>query len=119
MHEFLSDFRQTLNHVCATFLQVPPQTSYPYITLEPNLVLKGLPWGPTMVTLNVKIWSRYAGTHEIVMFSRRVEQIILTYVPKTLKVSLKIVKSALELLNDGQTRVHTFRLKVRIAGDSQ
>lgn len=118
MHEFLNDFRQTLNRVCATFLQVPPETYYPYITLEPDLILKGLPWGPTMVTLNVKIWSRYAGTHEIVMFSRRVEQLILTYAPKTLKVSLKILKSTLVLLNDGQTRVHTFHLKVRIAGES-
>lgn len=116
MREFLIDFAALLGQVSPAFLQVPPKTAYPYITLEPAQSLHGLPGGPTILTLSVKIWSRYAGTQEILKLARGVEVLLQGYAPKHIKVSLKILESALMLLNDGQTRVHTFRLKARLMG---
>lgn len=119
MGEFLSHLRIGLNQICPTFLQVPSQTPYPYITLEAEQILRGLPWGPYMVMVTVKIWSRYSGTQEILKFSKAIEIFLQDYDPSTFKVGLKILESTLVLLTDGQTRVHTFRLKARLSGGNQ
>ncbi|MBY0501455.1 MAG: DUF3168 domain-containing protein [Alphaproteobacteria bacterium] len=116
MNELLWDLTQSLAHICPAFLQLPPQTPYPYIMIEPEMVLQGVPWGPTMVTLTVKIWSRYAGTSEILRLVKGVDLALQSYVSETLEVSLKIIESTLSFLNDCQTRVHTFRLKARLSG---
>ena len=62
-----------------------------------------------MVTLTLKIWSRYAGTHEILKLAKEVEGFL-----QVCEISLKILESTLVLLEDGQTRVHSFRLKARV-----
>lgn len=116
MGEFLNHLTMGLNHVCPTFTQLPPQTAYPYITVEVEQKLQGLPWGPYMVMLTIKIWSRYAGTQEVLKLAKAVEDFLST---QTFKGSLKLLESTLVLLNDAQTRVHSFRLKARILGDSQ
>jgi hypothetical protein len=110
MRKFCSDLTKALSRICPAFLQVPPEAPYPYITVEPQTSLQGLPWGPTLATLKVKIWSRYAGTQEILKMARKAEQIF--YIQQ--QGSLKIMQSALTLLTDKQTRVHTFSLKARI-----
>lgn len=115
MNELLWDLTQSLARICPAFLQVPPQTPYPYITVEPETVLQGMPWGPTMVTLTVKIWSCYAGTSEILGLVKGVDGVLQAYVSETLEVSLKVMESTLNFLNDCQTRVHTFRLKARLS----
>jgi hypothetical protein len=112
MGELLMTLSTTLGQVCPTFLQVPSHTAYPYITLEPEQSLQGLPWGPRMVIISVKIWSRYAGTQEILKLAREAEAYLQGYHPQA--GSLKILESTLTLLKDGQTRVHTFRIKVRL-----
>lgn len=115
MGELLKKLLTGLSHICPAFMQVPSQTAYPYITLEADNILQGLPWGPSMVMLNIKIWSRYAGTQEILKFAREVEGFLYE---QSFDVSLKILESTLVLLNDGQTRVHCFRLKARVSGGS-
>jgi len=111
MGEFLNKMRVALNQICPTFTQTPLQTPYPYITLDVEQKLQGLPWGPLMVVVAVKIWSRYAGTHEILKLAKGVEGFLYEY---SFETSLKILESSLVLLKDGQTRVHSFRLKARI-----
>lgn len=111
MGEFLKNLTMGLNHICPTFIQTPFQTPYPYITLEAEQKLQGLPWGPSMVIVTVKIWSRYGGTQEILTLAKGVEEFLYE---QSFKTSLKILESALSLLTDGQTRVHSFRLKARI-----
>lgn len=116
MGEFLNHLREGLQQICPSFLHVPPQTPYPYITLEAEQILKGLPWGPSMVMVRIKIWSRYAGTQEILKLAKAVESFLQTYHPLTFHISLKLVESGLILLSDGQTRIHEFRLKTRLSG---
>ena len=111
MGEFLKKLTTGLEHICPTFTQVPPQTAYPYISLEPEQNLQGLPWGPSMVILSVKIWSRYAGTQEVLKFAKEVEGFLDE---QSFVGCLKILESTLVLLEDGQTRVHCFRLKARV-----
>jgi len=117
MRKFYTDLTAALSQVCPAFLHVPPQTIYPYITLEPGNSLQGLPWGPLIVIFSVKIWSRYTGTQEILKLAHAVEHLLHWYTPKTFTASLKILESTLILLKDGQTRVQTFRLKARLTGD--
>jgi len=119
MRELLADLATTLGQVGPAFLQVPPNTAYPYISLEPNQRLQGLPGGPLVLTLSIKIWSRYAGTQEVLKLAKGVEDILQAYAPQTVKVCLKILESTLMLLTDGQTRVYTFRLKARLRGRTQ
>ncbi len=111
MGELLKKLTAGLAHICPTFTQTPPQTPYPYITLQADNVLQGLPWGPSMVTLSVKIWSRYRGTQEILKFAKEVEEFLYE---ESFEIRLKILESTLVLLNDGVTRVHSFRLKARV-----
>lgn len=119
MGQFLKNLAVALDQFCPTFTQVPYQTPYPYITLEAEQILQGLPWGPSMMMLNIKIWSRYAGIQEILKIAKSVEAFLNTYHSPSLQVSLKLLESTLVLLKDGQTRIHCFRLKVRLSGDSQ
>lgn len=114
MGRFLKNLAESLDQFCPTFTQVPPQTPYPYITIEAEQMLQGVPWGPSMVILSVKIWSRYAGTQEILKLAKNVEDFLNTYHSPSLQVSLRILESTLVLLKDGQTRIHCFRLKVRL-----
>jgi hypothetical protein len=114
MRELLMHLSRPLAEIVPTYIHVPLKTPYPYITLEPDLVLLGLPWGPRIATFSVKIWSRYAGTIEILKLAKQVETIILSYGNN----GLKIRESHLELLKDGQTRLHTFKLKTRLPGVS-
>jgi hypothetical protein len=114
MRDLLIDLRQELSSLCPTFLQVPPNTPTPYITIEPGQSLQGLPWGPRIAILTIKVWSRYYGTKEILMLAKGIEGLLQAYRP----VSLKISESALILQKDEQTRVHRFRLKARLPGDA-
>jgi len=113
MRDFLLDLTKALTEICPAFLHLPPETPYPYITIEPVSSLQGLPWGPTIITLTIKIWSRYTGTHEILKLARSVEKTVNTYK----KSSLKIIKSALTLRADKKTRVHTIHLQARVTSD--
>ncbi len=119
MRELLIDLITTLGNICPAFIEVPFQTPFPYITIEPGQTLRGLPGGPTLLKLNVKIWSRYKGTKEILQLARAVENDLETYAPKAQKVSLKMMESTLVLLSDKKTRVHTFCLKARLGGTPQ
>jgi len=110
MRELFLDLTKLLGQVCPVFQHVPSEALYPYMTLEPLNSLQGLPWGPTFVTFTVKIWSRYAGTKEILKLAKVVESLLYTYQ----KGSLKVMKSGLSLLKDGDIRVHTFSVKARI-----
>lgn len=118
MRDLLTDLRTTLAEVCPTFLEVPPKTAYPYITIEPGQSLQGYPWGPLIVTLTIKVWSDYAGTKEILSLSKTVEKLLQGYAPTAFEVSLKMVESTLMHLRDEKIRVHTFRLKARLRGNS-
>lgn len=118
MRDFLIDLATALGQIGPTFLQVPPKTTYPYITIEPEQSLQGLPSGPIILTMAVKIWSRYAGTQEILTLAKGVEDLLQGYAPRFFKVSLKVLGSTLILLDDGQTRVYTCRLKARVTGGS-
>jgi hypothetical protein len=111
MRELVLDLTKILGTVCPTFHHVPQEVPYPHITLEPINSLYGLPWGPTIVTVTVKIWSRYAGTQEVLKLAKRVENIIYSYQ----KGSIKLMESALFHLKEEAIRVHTFRLKVKVA----
>lgn len=117
MGQLLKTLAGELNQFCPTFTQVPQHTPYPYITLEAEQVLQGVPWGPSMMILSLKIWSRYAGTHEILRLAKNVEAFLNS--SQFPQASLKILESSLLLLKDGQTRLHCFRLKARITGDEQ
>jgi hypothetical protein len=112
MGEFLNKLTTELAQFCPTFTQTPPQTPYPYITLEMDQLLHGMPWGPTMAVLTVKIWSRYCGTFEILTIAKQVEGFLQNYTRPD--ASLKLMESTLTLLKDGQTRQHCFRLKARL-----
>jgi hypothetical protein len=112
MLNFLKNLTNGLETICPTFTHVPPQTPYPYITVEAEQVLQGLPWGPCMAMMTVKIWSRYMGLHEILTLVKDVEAFL-----QTQRGGLKILESKLVLLNDGQTRLHSLRLKARILGE--
>ncbi len=116
MREFLIMLRKSLSEVCPTFLQIPSQTPYPYITISPGRSLQGLPWGPRVLLLTIKIWSQYTGTQEILRLTKELENLIQEYNFRPFEGSLKIVESGLILLKDKQTRVHTFLLKVRFQG---
>lgn len=118
MRNLLTDLRLTLNELCPTFLQTPIHPIYPYIIIEPGQSLKGLPWGPHIALLSIKIWSRYKGTREILKIAKHAENILEHYAPKILEARLKLIESTLVLLKDEQTRLHTFRLKARYQGDS-
>lgn len=114
MRKFISDLRVSINQVCPTFLHVPPQTTPPYVTLEVEHSLQGLPWGPRIVKFNVKVWSQYKGTQEVLKLAKSVENLLQKYSTSILGVSLKLLESTLVLLPDGQTRVHTFRVLARL-----
>lgn len=117
MGDFLKELSYSLSRVCPTFLQVPLHTPYPYITLEPEQHLQGYPRGTSIVILSLKIWSRYSGVQEILRLAKNVEELLHGYIPKPIKASLKIGESALVLFKDGQTRLHTFKIKARIRGE--
>lgn len=110
MRELFLDLTKILAPVCPVFHHVPPEAPYPYMTLEPLSSLQGLPWGPTLVTFTLKIWSRYAGTKEILKLAKTVDALLHTYQ----KGSLKVMESSLALLKEGETRVHTFSIKARV-----
>jgi len=112
MHKLLLDLKETLESICPTYIHLLPKTPYPYITIEPDVVLRGLPWGPCISIIFVKIWSRYLGTIEILNLAKEVEAILQNYRLN----SLTIQQSSLQLSRDEQTRVHTFKLKVRHMG---
>lgn len=118
MRELLNHIRANLNHICPSFIQVPPHVPYPHITLEPGQILQGLPWGPRIVLINIKIWSRYAGTREILKLAKGVDTLLTGYTPPTFDISIKVLDSIVTLSADEQTRVHTFRLKARLRGDT-
>lgn len=111
MGEFLNTLRTGLSEICPTYTHVPPGTPYPYITIEAEQTLQGLPWGPLMAIVTVKIWSRYTGMKEILKLAKDVEDYLYE---QSFTTSLKILESTLTLLDDGQTRVHGFRMKARI-----
>lgn len=113
MRKVLNDMRKLLNEICPTFVQVPPDVPYPYITLEPEHSLIGLPKGPSILILNIRLWSQYKGTMEILKLTRKVEKMLLLRVPQSLKVALKILESSLLLQKDKETRTHTFSIKLR------
>lgn len=117
MRELLNHLRTHLNQICPSYLQTLSHVSYPHITLEPGQILQGLPWGPRIVLIDIKIWSRYAGVKEILSLAKGVDTLLSNYVPLTFDVSIKTLDSTLTLLPDEQTRVHTFRLKARLPGD--
>lgn len=119
MRNLLIDLRTSLGEVCPTFLHVPTKSTYPYITIEPGQSLHGLPWGSTILTLTIKIWSCYTGTREILKLSKCVETRLQKYTPNSFEVSLKMLESTLVLLSDGKTRVHSFRLKARLRRNHQ
>src|SRR4030095_2221995 len=101
MRDLLKDLSHNLQDICPVFLQLPlaeKDISYPYITIEPENFLQGLPWGPSIMTLFVKIWSRYTGTKEILILTKKVEKKLHSYTSATLNVSIKILTSALLLL---------------------
>jgi hypothetical protein len=110
MRDFILDLTKTLTPLCPTFLHVPPETPYPHISIEPLQSLMGVPWGPTIVTLVIKIWSQYAGTKEILILAKGVERILRYYE----KANIKVAESGLALSGDGTTRIHTFRLKAKV-----
>jgi len=110
MRDFFLDLTKVLSQVCPVFLHVPPEATYPYMTLEPINSLQGIPKGPTLITFTLKIWSQYAGTKEILRMAKRVEPLLHAYQ----KGSLKIMKSGIALLKEGNTRVHTFNIKARV-----
>lgn len=112
MLNFLKKITTGLEAICPAFTHVPLQTPYPYITIETEQMLRGLPWGPHMALMNVKIWSRYRGIQEILKLAKDVEHFL-----ERQNGSLKIIESTLVILNDGQTRLHSFRLKARIPGE--
>lgn len=114
MRKFISDLRKSLNQVCPAFIHVPPQTATPYITLEVEQSLQGLPWGPRIVKLNIKIWSQYKGTQEVLKLAKSIENHLHTYSSSALGVSLKLLESTLAFLPNTQTRVHTFCLCARL-----
>lgn len=114
MRKFISDLRKSLSQVCPAFLHVPPQTPTPYVTLEVEQSLQGLPWGPRVVKLNVKVWSQYKGTQEVLKLAKSVEEHLHTYSSSALGISLKLLESTLVFLPDTQTRVHTFRVHARL-----
>jgi hypothetical protein len=118
MRDLLTDLRTTLEEVCPTFLEVPPKTPFPYITIEPGKSLRGYPWGPLIVTITIKIWSDYSGTKEILTLSKTLEKLLQSYTPIAFQVSLKMLESTLMLLTDEKIRVHTFRLKARLQGNA-
>lgn len=111
MGEFLNTLRAGLTEICPAYTHVPSGVPYPYITLEAEHTLQGLPWGPLMAVVMVKIWSRYEGMKEILKLADDVEGYLYK---QSFTTSLKILESSLVLLNDGQTRVHTLRLKARL-----
>jgi len=114
MGEFLKKLTIELGLLCPTYTQVLPKTPYPYISLEAEQNLQGIPWGPSMAIISIKIWSRYEGTQEILKLGKAVEDFLYLL---SFDVGLKILESTLVLLKDGQTRLHSFRLKVRLPGD--
>lgn len=117
MGEFLKNLAKELGQLCPTFTQVPHPTPYPYITLEAEQILQGAPWGASMAIVNLKIWSRYAGTQEILRIAKNVEEFLNGPKIPSLQISLKLLESSLLLLQDGQTRIHCFRLKARLPGN--
>jgi hypothetical protein len=110
MRDFILDLTKILTPLCPTFLHVPPETPYPHISIEPLQSLMGVPWGPTVITLAIKIWSQYAGTKEILNLAKEVERVLRHYN----KANIKISESSLALSNDGTTRVHTIRIKAKV-----
>lgn len=116
MRELLTTLSTALGQICPTFVHVPPQTVYPYITLEPKQVLEGFPAGSRVMLVSIKIWSRYKGTQEILKLAKEVEGLLQNYAPQTFKVSVKILESTLVFLEDGNTRLHTIQIKMRSFG---
>lgn len=116
MRKLLNDIRKMLNELCPTFVQTPDDVPYPYITLEPEQNLTGIPWGPSILVMKIRLWSQYKGTMEILKLTRKVEKMLLLKVPKSLKIALKILESSLVLQKDKETRTHTFFIKLRYHG---
>ncbi len=119
MREMLTDLLKHLNQVCPTFVHVPERAPYPYVTLELEHSLHGYPHGPRIFVVRVKIWSQYKGTLEILKLAKEVEESLDLYNLKSFDLSLKIIESSLVLLSDEETRLHTFRLKIRLKGNPQ
>lgn len=109
MHEIAVNLINTFTQVCPTFLSVPHPVPYPHMTVEPKSELKGMPRGPTVAIITLKIWSRYAGLREILLLKKEAESKMEAY-PLG---SIKLMDSILSLGEDKITHVHTFRLKVR------
>lgn len=107
MRKLLKDLKDELGSICPTYIQRPEEISFPHITLVPEQTLCGVPWGPRIACLSIKLWSRYAGTLEILQLGKEVEQRIYNFS----SFSLKLTESSLLLLKDERTRLYKFRLK--------
>jgi hypothetical protein len=110
MRKFLGDLIASLDPYCPTFLTLPPDVPYPHITLEGIRSLSALPLGPTALTFELKIWSRYAGPKEILIILKQIESLFHTHK----KGQFKIIKSFLAILPHEEKRVHTLHVKARI-----
>lgn len=113
MRKLINNIRKSLDELCPTFVQVPEDIPYPYITLEPENNLMGLPSGPSILVMKIRLWSQYKGTMEILKLTRKVEKMLLMKIPQSLKIALKIVESSLTLQKDKLTRTHTFSIRLR------
>lgn len=112
MRKLLWTLTRSLSHICPAFLHVPMNIPYPYITLEPEQTLKGVPWGPSILCLSVKVWSRYTGTQEVLSLANNVDEFFREFNPESFDLNLNIKESKLILLSDGQTRLYNLRLKL-------
>jgi hypothetical protein len=117
MRTVLKDLIQILSPECPAFTQAPSQKIYPYMTLDVVQNLQGYPHGPRILMVNLKIWSQYNGTFEILKLAKDVEHRLERYKPQTYTGSVKICESSMSLQKDGLTRAFLFRLKIRIKGD--
>ncbi len=113
MRNLLNKLRESLNALYPTYTQVPEDPHYPHIEIQIRQFLKGLPWGPHIMMVNLILLSRYKGTREILRMIKKVETALHLDIPKLLKSSLKIKESSMILSNDGETRIHTFGVKIR------
>ncbi|EKE10377.1 MAG: hypothetical protein ACD_16C00043G0004 [uncultured bacterium] len=112
MRKLLNELRNDLSLICPTHIQRPEEVFFPHITLVPEQSLYGVPWGPRIACISIKLWSRYAGTLEILRLGYEVEQRLYAFSP----FSLKLMESSLHLLKDERTRLYKLRLKALLPG---
>ena len=112
MRKLLKELQESLSLVCPTYIQHPEVLDFPHITLVPEQSLCGVPWGPRVAYVSVKLWSRYTGTLEILRLGKEVESTLIHFLP----YSLKLTESTLLLLKDKRTRLYKFRLKALLPG---